>query len=67
MSRTSNYGVVETLVHKDNQSGSACSDSADGLPFLYISPKTRVISRMVAVPLVGSMAPKLQASLRGKK
>jgi hypothetical protein len=67
MNKTLDYVVVEILsnicirilvpsIYKDEQ-----------VPFLYIWPSARVISRRVAVPLVGSMTPKLQASLQNER
>ena len=68
MNRTLNYDAVEILTERERkQPRCVWYKSSDRVPFLYISPKARVISSIVAVPLVGSITPKLQASLRRKQ
>jgi len=63
--KTLNYDEVETLY--EVYFTKLRQILIDNIPFLCISPRTRVISKRVAVPLVGSMAPKLQASLNYKR
>lgn len=60
--KTSGFDAVEIL--RRIQSVLVDRDWWDYWPVRYMSPRTRVISSMVAVPLVGSIAPKLQASLK---
>ncbi len=63
MNKTLDYVVVEILSNMNKIILVALKCKHEEVPFLYIWPSTRVISRRVAVPLVGSNAPKLHASL----
>ena len=61
--RTWGFVGVGTLEQRIREARLFFAHTCEHPPFLYISPNTRVISRRAAVPLVGSIAPKLQASL----
>lgn len=66
MNRTLEYVAVEILFDKHRYFSRLSGWEQGAVPFLYIWPIARVISKSIAVPLVGSIAPKLQASLQSK-